>query len=222
MSNLTTDLTARLADTGQSGLDAGLLVPLLRLLVDGDPVTIEQLAAAAGRSVDDVRRGLAAVPDTEYDAQGRVLGQGLTLRPTSHRFTVAGEELYTWCALDTLIFPSLLERPARVESISPASGATIRLTVDPATGITNVEPPPAVVSLVNPEAMTSIRPSFCNQVHFFTSPEDAAGWLAENPGAEVVPVAEAHQIGADLTARLLAGTHLNAEDTPADDSPHCC
>ena len=110
MPNLITDLTNRLADPGESGLDAGLLVPLLRLLVDGDPVSIEELAAAAGRTVDDVRRGLAAVPDTEYDAQGRILGQGLTLRPTNHRFTVAGEELYTWCALDTLIFPALVER----------------------------------------------------------------------------------------------------------------
>ena len=169
MPNLITDLTNRLADPGESGLDAGLLVPLLRLLVDGDPVSIEELAAAAGRTVDDVRRGLAAVPDTEYDAQGRILGQGLTLRPTNHRFTVAGEELYTWCALDTLIFPALVERAAHVESVSPASGATIRVTIDPATGVTSVEPATAVVSLVNPERMTSIRPSFCNQVHFFTS-----------------------------------------------------
>lgn len=221
MPNLITDLTNRLADPWESGLDAGLLVPLLRLLVDGDPVSIEELAAAAGRTVDDVRRGLAAVPDTEYDAQGRILGQGLTLRPTNHRFTVAGEELYTWCALDTLIFPALVERAAHVESVSPASGATIRVTIDPATGVTSVEPATAVVSLVNPERMTSIRPSFCNQVHFFTSPEDAAGWLVGNPGAEVVPVAEAHRIGADLTAALLAGTQPTTDDTSTDRT-HCC
>lgn len=174
MSNLTTDLTDRLANTNETGLDPGLLVPLLRLLVDGDPVTIEQLASAAGRNVEDVRRGLAAVPDTEYDDLGRIIGQGLTLRPTSHRFTVAGEELYTWCALDTLIFPALLERSARVDSTSPASGDTIRVTVDPAAGVTSVEPATAVVSLVNPDQITSIRSSFCNQVHYFTSPEDAA------------------------------------------------
>jgi alkylmercury lyase len=110
-SNHSTNLTLRLANTEQTGLDAALHIPLLRLLLDGDPVTLEQLAEASGCTVDGVRRGLAAVPDTEYDDQGRIIGQGLTLRPTPHRFTVAGEELYTWCALDTLSTPPSLNTP---------------------------------------------------------------------------------------------------------------
>ena len=93
MSELTTQLPERLNNTEETGLDAVLSIPLLRLIVEGGPVTVEQFAAAAGRPVDDVRTGLAAVPDTEYDDQGRIIGQGLTLRPTPHRFTVAGEEL---------------------------------------------------------------------------------------------------------------------------------
>lgn len=219
MSNLPVDLTDRLADTEQSGLDATLLVPLLRLLADGDPVTVDQLADASGRSVDDVRRGLAAVPDTEYDDHGRIIGHGLTLRPTSHRFTVSGQELYTWCALDTLIFPALLGRSARVESVSPASGETITATVDPGLGVTSVEPATAVVSLVNPEQLGAIRSSFCNKVHYFTSPQDAAGWLAEHAEAEVVPVDQAHQIGAALTITFLDRIHT----APVGDvAPRCC
>lgn len=220
MSELTTQLPERLNNTEETGLDAVLLIPLLRLIVEGGPVTVEQFAAAAGRPVDDVRTGLAAVPDTEYDDQGRIIGQGLTLRPTPHRFTVAGEELYTWCALDTLIFPALLDRPARVESVSPASGETIRVTIDPVAGVTGVTPPSAVVSLVNLEQITSIRSAFCNQVHYFASVDDATGWLSEHPGAEVVSVAEAYRIGNELTTSLL---DLLQDDTPvADDCPRCC
>lgn len=218
MSELSTQLPERLGRTEETGLDAGLLVPLLRLLIEGDPVTIEQLATAAVRPVETARTGLAAVPDTEYDDQGRIIGQGLTLRPTSHRFTVAGEELYTWCALDTLIFPALLGRPARVESVSPASGETIQVTVDPAAGITRVKPVSAVVSLVNPEQITSIRSSFCNQVHYFTSPADAGGWLAEHPGAEIVSVADAYRIGAVLTTGFLDQVQPHATAAEADDS----
>ena len=218
MSNLSTDLTDRLTRSEETGLDPGLLIPPLRLLVDGDLVTLDQLAAASGRPLDDVRRGLAAVPDTEYDDQGRIIGQGLTLRPTPHRFTVAGEELYTWCALDTLIFPTLLERTASVESVSPTSGEPIRVTIDPVAGVTSVEPATAVVSLVNPDQITSIRSSFCNQVHYFTSDEDAAGWLAEHPRAEVVPVAVAYRIGTDLTTGFLNQFQANA--AVADDG-HC-
>ena len=220
MSELTTQLPERLNNTEETGLDAVLSIPLLRLIVEGGPVTVEQFAAAAGRPVDDVRTGLAAVPDTEYDDQGRIIGQGLTLRPTPHRFTVAGEELYTWCALDTLIFPALLDRPARVESVSPASGETIRVTIDPVAGVTGVTPPSAVVSLVNLEQITSIRSAFCNQVHYFASVDDATGWLSEHPGAEVVSVAEAYRIGNELTTSLL---DLLQDDTPvADDCPRCC
>lgn len=219
MSHHSADLIDRLANSEETGLDAGLFVPLVRLLVDGEPVTVEQLAEAAGRSVDDVRAGLAAVPDTEYDDHGRIVGQVLTLRPTVHRFTVAGEELYAWCALDTLFLPALLDRPARIESASPASGEPIRITVDPTTGVTNVEPTTAVVSLVNPEQMALVRSAFCHPVQYFTSPEDAASWLGEHPDAEIVSVADAYQLGAAVTARRLDQLNDNpaaARDCPCD------
>ncbi len=211
-------LVDRLATPTESGLDLVLVVPLLRLLAGGEPVEVAALAGAAGRTVEEIRNRLAAVPDTEYDEDGRIIGQGLTLRPTRHRFTVDGQELYTWCALDTLIFPTLLGRAARVESTSPSSGQSIRITVEPA-GVTSVEPATAVVSLVNPaDMMSSIRSSFCNQVHYFTSPEDARPWLEAHPGGEVLPVADAYQLGATLSRNALE--QPNADIDPAAGS--CC
>lgn len=212
-----TDLANRLARTEETGLDAELLIPLLWILVNGDPVTVEQLADVAGRSVEDVRAGLALVPDTEYDDLGRIVGQGLTLRPTTHRFTVAGEALYTWCALDTLIFPALLDCTAHVESTSPTSGAPIRVQIDPTVGVSSVEPATAVVSLVNPEQLTSVRTSFCNEVHFFTSREDADGWLADHPDAQVLSVADAYQLANYFAKALLERPHA----TPAGTSISC-
>lgn len=63
MTNLATDLIDRLAGSAETTL----LVPLLRLLADGDPVSIDDLAAAAALTADEVRARLAAMPDTEYD-----------------------------------------------------------------------------------------------------------------------------------------------------------
>ncbi|KKC05009.1 organomercurial lyase MerB [Mycobacterium nebraskense] len=211
-----TNFLDRVTIPEESGIDAAVLVPLLRLLAAGEPVAVDALAAAAGLPVDEVKRRLAAVPDTEYDERGSIVGQGLTLRPTRHRFTVAGEELYTWCALDTLIFPTLLDRPASIESESPVSGRPIRVSVGEH-GVTSVDPETAVVSLVNPENLTSIRSSFCNQVHYFTCARDAAPWLAEHPEGQIVGVAEAHQLGAALTARVLAQLH-----TRPTAGPGCC
>lgn len=220
MTNTTSDLMARLTTPEESGLDLAVLVPLLRLLASGDPVEVAALATATSLSVEEIRDRLAAVPDTEYDDQGRIVGQGLTLRPTPHRFTVDGQELYTWCALDTLVFPTLLDRAARVESASPTSGEPIRVTVEPA-GVTAVEPAAAVVSLVNPATMSSIRSSFCNQVHYFTSAEDAQPWLEKHPGGEVVPVADAYELGAALTTTTLAQPDAHPA-TGAAATADCC
>ena len=202
MTDPTPSLIDRLSTPAETGLDFSLLMPLLQLLANGEPVEISALACEAGLAADQVNDRLAAVPDTEYDDAGRIIGQGLTLRPTDHRFTIEGQELYTWCALDTLIFPKLLDRAAHVESTSPSSGQTIRVTVG-SSGVTAVEPTAAVVSLVNPEDMTSIRSSFCNQVHYFTSPEDARPWLEAHPDGELLPVADAYQLGATLTRAAL-------------------
>src|SRR5881396_3386661 len=143
MTDCTTNLVDRLATPAETGLDAAYLVPLLRLLATGDPVDVASLAAAAGRSVEDTRAALARVPDTEYDDEGRIVGQGLTLRPTAHRFTLDGQQLYTWCAMDTLIFPLFLDREARIESVSPTGGRPVRLTAGPS-GVCDLEPATAV------------------------------------------------------------------------------
>ena len=222
MTSLSQDLNDRLVSPNESGLDPALLVPLLRLLLDGEPVRVTDLARVAGRSEEATRTALAATPETEYDEVGRIVGQGLTLRPTRHRFTVDGEELYTWCALDTLMFPVVIEKAATIESTSPTGGGTVRV-IATSTGVTAVEPVSAVVSVVNPKDMTSIRSSFCNHVHYFTSPEDAQPWLEAHPEGEVLTVADAYRLATDLTATMLdrfASGTFAAPDAAA--KPHCC
>lgn len=119
------ELTERLTPR-EAGLEAWLWLPLVRLLAQGDPVKVTDLATAAGRPIQDARTALAAVPDAEYDEDGRIIGQGLTLRPTPHHFEVDGNQLYTWCALDTLIIPDILGKAARIESSCQATGTRLK------------------------------------------------------------------------------------------------
>lgn len=195
-------LTQRLTAT-EAGAVPWLWQPLLALLAQGNPISVEDLSAATGRSVSEVRQGLAAMPDTEYDPDGRILGHGLTLVPTAHRFEVAGQAMYTWCALDTLIFPTILGLAARVQSPCHTTGEPVSMNVDEA-GVASLEPETAVVSLVDPEDLTSVRSAFCNQVHFFASPEAAQPWLDKHPGAAVLPVAEAYQLAEPLAKGMAA------------------
>lgn len=201
MDQLTEDLAATLRR--DDATVTWLQIAVRRLLAAGQPVSIEQLADAAGRTQGDVRRALESIPDTEYDGDGRIVGQGLTLRDTPHRFTVDGHQLFTWCALDTLMFPALIGRAAHVSSPSPTSGAEVRVEVEP-NRVVAVDPPDAVVSIVTPGRTSSARAAFCNQVHFFTSTADARDWLEEHPDARMLSVAEAFILGQRLVQRMLA------------------
>ena len=220
MTNETHQVTERLT-SGDAGLEAWLWLPLMKLLAQGDAVDIADLVAASGRPAGDVHRALAAVPETEYDGSGRIIGQGLTLRSTPHRLEVDGEQLYTWCALDTLILPTALGTSARIESAYGATGIPVRISVD-ATGVTSVEPATAVVSLVNPEDMSSVRSSFCNEVHFFASPEEAKPWLDSHPGGSVIPVDEAYRLGTSIAETMLEETTPQRSAHPDNGAHGCC
>src|SRR5215471_13383524 len=133
--NLSDRLVASVGQAASARTTPALYRALLGLLCRGEPVTIAELVTAAGQASDVVQSMVAGWNDTEYDRQGRILGWGLTLRPTLYRFNVVGKQLYTWCALDTLFFPAVIGRPARVESRYAAAGTPIRLTVDRAAGV---------------------------------------------------------------------------------------
>ena len=79
-------------------------VPMIRLVAQGRPVALDRIAAASGVPVEEVESWLRAQPGTDWDDEGRLLGFGLTQRPTPHRYIVDGRVLYTFCAGDTLIF----------------------------------------------------------------------------------------------------------------------
>ncbi|PXY28241.1 organomercurial lyase [Prauserella muralis] len=100
--------------------------------------------AAHGQPVEEIRRALVTSPDIEYDDQGRIVGAGLTLRPAPHRF-------------DRRVAAQHVVRHGRP-----------RLAID-ASGVPSIVRATAVVSLVTPDDLTSVRTAFCNHVQFFAS-----------------------------------------------------
>ena len=189
-------LARQLAD-GLRGEHDAFCRELVRLLASGHPVTRAQLATVLQMTVEQVAEVLAYLSDLEVDHRGNVIGWGLTLVPTPHRFQVHGKSLYTWCALDALTYPVLLHLPARVESFCPINGTEVSLSVTP-TGICDLTPPGAVVSLVIPvqgQSCTCDRGSFCAQGHFFSSRRDAAVWQGARPDGRILSVEDAYRLG---------------------------
>jgi alkylmercury lyase len=174
-----------------SSFDGFELLPhIVRLIARGQPVSLDDIAEAAQRSRDDVDSVLRAQAGTDWDDDGRLLGLGLTLRPTAHRFTIPGRTLYAWCATDTFYFAILLDIPALVESTCPATGQAIRLELEP-DGIIGVKPSQTVVSQRHcADLVNDIRAQVCDQGNFYSSADAAAAWLSEHPDGELLSVAE--------------------------------
>lgn len=198
------DLTQRLLDWYQTqswAAELEALAPVvLSELARGEPVDAARITARSGMPTADMMELLRRSP-AEWDAEGRLVGFGLTLRPTRHRFEVDGRVLYTWCAPDALAFPAVLGIEAHVESPCFVTGDPIRMHVGPE-GVRSAEPAEAVMSIVTPAAnLADFRRALCHEQHFFSSPQAASAWQAAHPEGIVVPAAD----GFTLTRRLLAG-----------------
>jgi alkylmercury lyase len=187
-----------------------LSVPLWRLLAKGKPVAPEELANTLRRPLPEIQVFLHA-SDVRMDQAGNIIGQGLAFQPTRHQFHLGEQTLYTWCALDALAFPAVLERTARVISSCPVTGQAIRLTVTPET-IADLEPASAVVSVHLPSEDTDvchIQEDICNDGLFFASRDVACTWPSLHPRAVLLSVEEAAQLG-----RALASTFLSIAGEP--------
>jgi alkylmercury lyase len=142
---------------------------------------------------------------------------GLSLNETPHRFTVNGQSLFTWCAVDTLFLPALLDQSASVESESPVSGTKVQLTVTPQR-VEAVQPDSAVVSMVvlKPDAadvssVEAIWGAFCHHIFFFATRQDAERWAASRDNSdaiEILSLDEAFEVGLGLSSTLLAVAQL--------------
>ena len=194
---------------------SGLLLRGMRTLARGRPLPpeqVERIIADSGIVPDDAHQFLGQVAERGPD--DTLVGiLGLSLRETPHRFTVDGRQLFTWCATDTLFLPSLLGQTASIESHSPVSPATIRLTVS-TRRVEAVDPVDTVVSMVvadpaaaDLQSVEALWGTFCHHLFFFGTRQEAEGWAAsrEDPDSlEIVSVDEAFELGQLLASTLLA------------------
>jgi alkylmercury lyase len=226
---LLSPLSASFRPSGLSSNARTVLVHAARLLTGGRPVTAAEIAAASGLSLSQTREelsGLASFGLALLDSDGLLEGAiGLSLTQTRHRFRIHEQELYTWCAFDALFLPAVLNRRAIVESRCPVAGRSLKLVVSPES-IESVDPATIFLSFVIPGSTPSApdcccptegaqdaesarrsvagpEGSFCSQVHFFVSEEAGSEWMAEHPGASLLPPHTAFRIGREALARPL-------------------
>ncbi len=191
-----------------------LLLRLMRRLAQGRPVTageVNEAASELGLPRDETHPFLQTL--TQQNAEGQIVDiMGLSLRDSPHRLYVNGVALSAWCAVDTLFLPAMLQQTATVESHSPLSKETIRLTVSPER-VEAVSPPGAVLSVVvidpTEESMASvvaIWTNFCNHIYFFASREEAEQWAAGKAAMRIaiLTMEEGFELGQELWSKVLS------------------
>ena len=181
-----------------------LLIQTYRALAKGRPLTADQvneIATNLGIDREDAEGFLREV--TERDAEDNIIGViGLSLNEDwVHRFYVNGASLRTWCAWDSLFIAPLLKQTVTIESDSPETKETVRVTVGQE-GIEQTNPADAVVTVValdpkkhDVSSLEAIWGAFCHQVYFFASREEAERWAAGREDIEVLTVEEAYELG---------------------------
>ena len=176
--------------------------PIVQQVTRGKSVTPASLRASLQVGQDELEQRLAKLPEIEFDRAGNIVGLGATLVPTSHRFQMGGDLLYTWCAFDTVLFPQSLHVEAQVQSTCPVTGQPITFVVTSEGIIKDLLPAGSVMSLIMPaERGDCTRATFCQQSLLFQSEQAALTFLATHQGALVLSVEEAAYAG-----RLVAQT----------------
>ena len=187
---------------------------ILQLLSIGKPISAAEFAEKTQIHEDQVKLRFEMLKHAgyEFDDAGNLVGAALTLVPTPHHFQVKGNELFAWCALDTIFLPSFIGESAIVRSTGPTTGYIIELTVSP-DGIETYSPPDIVVSISIPGIscsfdITGPQSDTCSQMHFFSSRGAAKTWLKDHPGVEILTIDETWE----LVRKVYIEPYLNPSD----------
>lgn len=178
---------------------ASLLPAILHLLAEGRQAPPEEISRSIGLPAYLAPLVASLIsyvfPDAEFDADGRLLGFGLSLVPTPHEVRLAGRDvvLYAWCAPDALVLPTLIGERARITSPCAATGQAVTVVAGP-DGVQEVRPESAAVTFLTETDPQNLRATGCVHQNFFASAAAAAPWLAEHPHAFTLPVADAFRL----------------------------
>ncbi len=177
-----------------------LVVDVVRELSFGRPVTPERVAElAAGHgtppaTIEDVGHS------AEWNDDGIVGLNGLTLGDSRHLLHFDDVTLGTWCAWDSLFLVPIIGRAATLESTSPATNAPVKVMITP-DGVTGTEPATTVMSVVVPRPGTSARTAaevqaaFCHFVHFFEDRATAESWVPTERDPAVLSPEDGFRLG---------------------------
>jgi alkylmercury lyase len=201
--------------------DQRLIGAAYRVLAEGAPASVEEIADAAGLSREAAVAFVGEMPGVaRFDSKGQIVGfLGLSLTATPHRMVMNGVMLYTWCAWDSLFLPRVLGIDATVTSRCPITGTTIAMVVG-ADAIGDVSPPETMLSFLvacDARHATGVVAACCEHIHFLGSAAAGDRWLITHRVGAVLTLGDAMELARIFADNVLGGpaAPLRAADTPS-------
>ncbi|MDH3338318.1 MAG: organomercurial lyase [Gammaproteobacteria bacterium] len=197
------DATIRCLANRWSG--AGLLLPGFPLLARGEPVTVGEIAKAAGVDDRTVATALREARCTLNESGCLIDLFGMMLAPSYHRLEIDRKVVFSCCALWAHVIPKLVDRVVLIESVDPESREMVRLEVTPKK-IQSVNPGTALATMTVADAVSieqDVGSAFCRHVRHFASSDSAHKFAARFPSCRVVEVDQLHEIAAQLYEAIL-------------------
>ncbi|MBC8198395.1 MAG: organomercurial lyase [Candidatus Marinimicrobia bacterium] len=160
------------------------ILNVFRSLLEGKPITKGRYYEIVNLPKDKADAILVKLGETD-DQDNIVAFSGLSLIPTDHHFNVNGKKLYTWCAIDAILFAEWLDVEVYVLSTDPIDDTPIELQINGGQ-LQWTKPYPLFISWVESIDTCNIRDSLCNHVTFYGSEKTAQEWLNNNPQGKIL------------------------------------
>lgn len=199
---LADDMVALLQRSWQIEQPVRMLRAVVRLLSGGSPVTVPQIAAAAGIPIAVVHRVLHDLPDATWTPDGRLVGLVITSTATPYRLSIASGELYAASAIDAVLVASLLEQEARLSAACHVTGTPIQVELFP-DGHVRAKPDTVLATvLAHPVRIEKLYVSVCPHHVLFRNARVAFHWLENHPNYRILTIREAYCYAMWLTSSV--------------------
>lgn len=180
-----------------------IALAIYRLLAQGKPVSIAQVANAVGGTDEVISSVIDGWPGVFFE-NGDLIGfWGITIREMQHQLNVDNQHVYAWCAWDALFIPELLNAEVKVVTSCPETGEKIELEVTPEQ-VKAVNNNDVMVSFIQPTISNlteDITSSFCHFVYFLSSEEAGKRWCVKHPNTFLLTLTDAFSLGRMVNAK---------------------
>lgn len=173
-----------------------LSLSIYRKLATGQPVPKEVLAIDTTLSIKEIEDILGKWPGVFYDNDQIIGYWGLAILKMTHTIKLENQDVYGWCAWDTLFIPQLLEKPATIISKDPVTKAKISFQIDKNGNLINDDTQTMVSMLIPDEEqiMEDVVTNFCHYIFFFINKNSGKKWVNEHEGTFLISLQHAIEL----------------------------